>query len=366
MNPPLIGCTKADLDTPALYVDLDAFEFNVRTMSEACRARGVDWRPHSKCHKSSAIARELVEAGAIGVTCAKLGEAEVMAGGGVTDLLIANLIVGPHKVARLVELRKIADPIVCIDHIDQARPISDAMQAAGLRQRVILEVDIGLGRVGVAPGEATLTLAKQVVQLPGLHFAGIMGYEGHLLTLPDANEKRSQIHAALNILRDMKQLLEQNDIACPIVSCGGSGSFYQSLDHDGITELQAGGAMFMDEFYRHQCQLAELRDALFLIVTVVSRPTPERAIIDAGRKTMNMEVAMPKVLGRDDIHIERLSAEHGQLRLEPSAQDLRIGDRLEIVPGYGDLTTVLHDRFYGFRGDRLEKIWPLEARGRLQ
>lgn len=366
MNATILGCSKADLDTPALCIDLDLFESNVRTMAELCRKRGVDWRPHSKCHKSSAIARRLVEAGAIGVTCAKLGEAEVMAAGGITDLLIANLVVGPQKVRRLVELRRIADPIVCIDHIEQAEPISQAMAAAGLKQRVIMEVDIGLGRVGVAAGLPTLELARKLVELPGLQLAGIMGYEGHLLTIGAQDEKRTRIHAALDLLDETRRLLEEHGIPCPLVSCGGSGSIYESVEHPGITELQAGGAMFMDEFYRHQCQLHELRDALYLIVTVVSRPAPERAIIDAGRKTMNMEVAMPKVRGRDDIKVERLSAEHGQLRLEPSAQDLRIGDRLEVIPGYGDLTTVLHDQFFGIRGDRLEVIWPLEARGRLQ
>ena len=366
MNTPKIGCTKDQLDTPTLLLDLDVMERNILAMADTCRRHGIDWRPHSKCHKSPAIARKLVDAGAIGITCAKLGEAEVMARGGVRDLLIANLVVGPQKMERLVELRRIADPIVCIDHIDQAEPPSLAMSAAGLTVRVLIEVNIGLERAGVLPNSPSLELARRLKELPGIELAGIMGYEGHLLQIEDQQEKADQIHDALDRLIQTKALLEQADIACPIISCGGTGSYEHTVSHPGITELQAGGAIFMDAFYRHQCQVRDLDYALTVSTTVVSRPAPDRAIIDAGRKTLNQEIAMPRVAGRDDIEVQVLSAEHGTLRLEPSAQDLRIGDRLELIPGYGDPTTVLHDQFYGFRGDRLEVIWPLEGRGKLQ
>ena len=146
MTLPALGTLKSEIDTPALCVDLDAMERNIAAMSQACREHGIDWRPHSKCHKSPLIAHKVIASGAIGMTCAKLGEAEVMAAGGVQDILIANLIVGPKKVARLVELRRQCDPIVCVDHLDQAKAFSEAMSAAGLSLRVIIEVDIGLGR----------------------------------------------------------------------------------------------------------------------------------------------------------------------------------------------------------------------------
>jgi D-serine deaminase-like pyridoxal phosphate-dependent protein len=363
---PPLGATKDDLDTPALCVDLEAMEANIRLAVQTCRKHGVAWRPHAKCHKSSAVARKLVEAGALGLTCAKLGEAEVFAAAGVRDLLIANLIVGPHKIRRLVDLRRRADPVVCIDHLDQAEPMSRAFAEAGLALRVIIEVDIGLHRVGVAPGEPTLDLARRIAELPGLQLAGIMGYEGHLLTVPDLEEKRQRIRDALGQLVDTAQLLRDRGLPCEIVSCGGTGAFFISVEQPGITEVQAGGLIFADAFYRHACQVPEFQYALTVLTTVVGRPAPERAIIDAGRKSHNQEVHKPLVLGRDDIAIERLSAEHGQLRLAPSAQDLRIGDRLELIPGYGDLTTVLHDRFYAFRRGKLEAIWPLEGRGRLQ
>jgi D-serine deaminase-like pyridoxal phosphate-dependent protein len=363
---PPLGATKDDLDTPALCVDLDAMEANIRLAVQTCRKQGVAWRPHAKCHKSTAVARKLIEAGAIGLTCAKLGEAEVFAAAGVRDLLIANLVVGPHKIRRLVELRRKADPLVCIDHLDQAEPMSRAFAEAGLTLRVIIEVDIGLHRVGVPPGEATLRLARQIAELPGLQLAGIMGYEGHLLTLADQDEKRQRIHEALGLLVETAGLLRDRGLPCEIVSCGGTGAFFISVKQPEITEMQAGGLIFSDAFYRHACRVPEFQYALTVLTTVVGRPAPDRAIIDAGRKSHNQEVHKPLVWGREEITIEHLSAEHGKLRLPPKDQDLRIGDRLELIPGYGDLTTVLHDRFYVFRNGKLEAIWPLEGRGRLQ
>ncbi len=362
---PSLGSRKEDVDTPALCVDLDVMEANITSIVAACRRHGTSWRPHTKCHKSPAIAHKLLDAGAIGVTCAKLGEAEVMAAGGVRDILIANMIVGPHKLPRLVELRRIADPVVCVDHADQAEAFSRAMAAAGLALRVIIEVDIGLERVGVAPGASTVQLARRLHELPGLTLAGIMGYEGHLLRLEDGEEKGRQIAAALKVLTDTADLLRGNDLPCEIVSCGGTGSFKYAVAQAGITEVQAGGGMFMDAFYRYGCHVPQWDYALTVLTTIVSRPTPDRAIIDAGRKTMDANTHEPLVFGRDDVRVEALSAEHGRLKLEPSAQHLKIGDRLEIIPGYSDMTCVLHDHFLGFRQGKLEVIWPLEGRGRL-
>ena len=366
MTLPAIGCQHDEIDTPALCVNLDAMEQNIGAMVTACRERNLDWRPHSKCHKSPAVARKLLDAGAIGVTCAKVGEAEVMAAGGITDLLIANQIVGPLKVRRLVELRRIADPIVCFDHLDQARPIAEAMAAAGLSIRVLPEVDIGMERAGVAPGTATVEFAKQLNGMAGLTFAGVMGYEGHLLRIADLNEKQQRIREDLGQLVNTAEAIRSAGIECPIVSCGGTGSYLFSVQQPGITEIQAGGAIFMDDYYRNQCQVSGLQFALTLVATVVSRPAADRAIIDAGRKSMNPDPEMPRVINREGITVEGLSAEHGKLHLEPQAQDLKIGDRLILMPGYSDFTCVLHDRFVACRKDHVEAIWPLEGRGKLQ
>ena len=363
---PQPGATKDDLDTPALLLDLDVMEANIRAIAGQCKARGVAWRPHAKGHKVPTIAQKQLAAGALGVTCAKLGEAEVMAAAGIRDILIANLIVGPHKLRRLVELRRKADPIVCVDHADQVAPLSRVMSEAGLRLRVLIEVDIGMHRAGIAPGEPTLKLARLVADSPGLELAGIMGYEGHLLTVANPAEKAERIRDSLATLVATAELLRANGLACPIVSCAGTGSYIYAIQQPGITEIQAGGAIFMDAYYRHTCQVPDLGYALTVLTTVVSRPAPDRAIIDAGRKTLNIEQHKPLVAGRNDIRVVSLSAEHGTLELDPSAQDLKIGQRLELIPGYGDLTTMLHDNYCCFRGGRLESVLPIAARGKLQ
>ena len=360
-----LGTSQADLDTPALLIDLDALEANISQAAALCRRHGVAWRPHAKCHKSPDIARRLIEAGAIGLTCAKLGEAEVFAAAGIHDLLVANFLAGRQKLDRLVELCRKADPIVCLDSIDQAEPMSQALAASGQRVRAILEIDIGLARAGVAPGRAAVELAKRVAELPGIELVGVMGYEGHLLTIEDQSEKAARICAALSQLVETAERLRDAGLGCPIVSCGGTGSLPFAVSHPGITEVQAGGVIFMDAFYRRKCQLDGFRYALTIVTTVVSRPTPDRAIIDAGRKAMNIEIDKPLVMGREDISVDWLSAEHGVLKLGPTAQDLKVGDRLELIPGYGDLTTMLHNQFYVMHDGRLVDIWPLTGRGRL-
>ncbi|MBI1902544.1 MAG: DSD1 family PLP-dependent enzyme [Planctomycetia bacterium] len=356
-----------ELDTPALCIDLSAMERNIRRMAELCRRHGVAWRPHSKAHKSPQIARMEIEAGALGVTCAKLGEAEVMAAGGVRDILVANQVVGPQKMRRLVDVCRQADLILAVDHVDQVRAISRATSAEGVSVRLIVEVDIGLQRAGAAPGEPTVELAKFIAAQKGVQLAGIMGYEGHLLTIADAEEKSRRIRDALAILKETRDALSAVGLPCPIVSCGGTGSYDVAMHCPGITELQAGGLIFMDAFYRHKCHVADFEYALFLLVTVVSRPAPDRAIIDAGRKSHHGDHHPSLVLGHEhDIRVTRLSAEHGELALGESARSLKIGDRLLLVPGYSDMTNVLHDQFYGIRNGRLEVVLPLVGRGRLQ
>ncbi len=347
-----------------MCVDLDHWDHNVRQMTSVFRQHGVQWRPHAKCFKSRAIARRLIAAGAIGLTCAKLGEAEVFVDADIDDLLIANIIVGRQKLRRLAELAQRARPIVCFDHLDQVRPISEAAQAVGVHVRILIEIDLGLKRVGVEPGAAVVQLAEQAANLPGVQFAGVMGYEGHLLTIQDPRQKELQILAASPHLQQAKQDLLQVGLPCDIVSCGGTGSYTIAARAPAVTEIQAGGGLFMDAFYAAKCQVAQHRHALTVLATVVSRPAAHRAVIDAGRKTLNSEVEKARVLV-GGCTIDYLSAEHGCLTLsDPS--DLSLGDRIELIPGYADLTTVLHDRIFALRNDVVEEVWPLEARGNNQ
>ena len=356
---PPIGCTVEDISTPYLCLDLDRFDSNVASMVATCREHNVLWRPHSKCHKSPVIAQWLLDAGAGGITCATVREAEVMAGAGISDILIANMIAGNAKVARLVQVAQHAKVIICVDNISQATAISQAMDAANASVRVLIELEIGLDRVGVAVGEAAMRLGDQINELPGLQLAGLMAYEGHLLTIEDLAEKRSAIHSALGKVVELREQFERSGLACPIMSCGGTGSYPITVKQLGITEIQAGGAIFMDAFYRHACQITELQYALSVQTTVVSLPAPERAIVDAGRKTMDMSVHLPVIQGRPDLTVDRLSAEHGSLARSPDGLPLEIGQQLEIIPGYGDMTNIFHPHFHAFRNGRLEQLIPI-------
>jgi D-serine deaminase-like pyridoxal phosphate-dependent protein len=359
MHEPARGLSRDDLPTPALCVDLDAMERNIDRIAAFCREAGVGWRPHAKGHRSAAIARRQLAAGAHGVTCAKLGEAEVMAAGGVTDILVANLVVGPRAIARTVALSGTADLCLAIDHLDQARPLGAALAAAGSRVRVVVEVDLGMRRAGVVPGDAAVALARDVAAIPGLELAGVMGWEGHLVKVVDVEEKERSIREAVGRLVETAWAIEAEGLPCTIVSCGGTGTLAHTVQVPGVTEVQAGGATMMDCFYREACGVDWLEDALTLSTTVVSRPSPDRAIVDAGRKTHNIDFWRPRVSGRDDLRVESLSAEHGTLSVAARAAPLAIGDRLELVPGYADLTVFLHEELYGFRGDELVEVIPV-------
>ena len=362
---------KSELDTPAYCVHRDVLDANIAKMASFLAERGKQWRPHAKCHKSPIVARKQIDAGAIGVTVAKVSEAEVYVDAGISDVLIANLVVGRPKLARLAELCRRADPIVCIDHYAQAEMLSAACTEADVACRVILEIDVGLERVGVRPGKDALLLAQGVAALPGVTLVGIMGYEGHLLTIADPAEKRERIEEAMNVLRINRDMLLENGLPCDVVSAGGTGSYQITADCPGVTELQAGGGVFADPFYLDVCQVTGLEPALRVIATVVSRPHLDRAIIDAGRKTIHWGIHPPVVAGTVDgrplleTTVQSLSAEHGTLQLGPAARELAIGDKIELIPGYSDHTTVLHDRFFVLQEDRVIDQWPIAARGML-
>ena len=356
---PKIGAEKGEIPTPALCLDLDRFDSNVQTMIEMCRAHNVQWRPHAKCHKSPVIGQRLVDAGACGLTCATVREANTMAEAGISDILIANMIAGPVKVAQLVDVAGKADVMICMDHPDQADAISAAMVSAKRSVRVLIEIEIGMNRVGISHDDRAIQLANHVDGLPGLKLAGIMAYEGHLLTIEDPVEKAKAIHAALNGALELRSRFDREGLANSILSCGGTGSFPITVQQEGITEIQAGGAIFMDAFYRNVCGITGLENALTVLATVGSRPTSDRAVIDAGRKSMNIEIHKPQPIGLSGVTVSQLSAEHGLLDLEPGARQLAIGQQIELIPGYADLTNVLHRFFYGFRDSKLAEVIPI-------
>ncbi|MBX3443960.1 MAG: DSD1 family PLP-dependent enzyme [Planctomyces sp.] len=365
----LIGRHKRELDTPALCIDLDRMRSNIDAMASFLKQRGKQWRPHAKCHKTPVIAHRQIQAGAIGVTAAKVSEAEVFIDAGIPDVLVANMVVGEPKLERLAALTRRGDPIVAIDHFVQAEALDDVCRRRGTRCRVLLELNIGLNRVGIRPGVDAWELARGVARLKHITLAGIMGYEGHLLTIPDPEEKRAKIAAAMALLVENRDALEREGIPIGIVSAGGTGSYQDAADCPGITELQAGGGTFADPFYVDRCGVRGLEPALALIATVVSRTKRERAVLDCGRKSLHPDIHPPTIAGcvngrpLPDAAITQFSAEHTTLELGPQSQDLRIGDKVELIPGYSDHTTPLHPVFYGLRNGVVDAVWPIAARG---
>jgi D-serine deaminase-like pyridoxal phosphate-dependent protein len=359
----IVGQEKWQVDTPALWVDLDLMERNIQALAQFFRGAGVAWRPHIKGIKVPAIAHMALDAGAIGVTCAKLSEAEVMAAAGIKDILIANQVVGASKVARLVGLRRHADVLVAVDSLENVQEISQAAAGAGVVVRVLIEVNTGLNRCGLEPGDLVVEFARQVATLPGIELAGLMGWEGHVVALNDPEEKQRRCREAVGLLLRSADLCRAAGFRTPIVSAGGSGTYQITARMPGVTEIQAGGAIFTDVTYRSRG--VDLDCSLFILATVVSRPTPTRAVIDAGRKAMGGETMMPQVKAVAGARLVKMNAEHGILELDSARIPLKVGDKIDLVVGYGDSTVFLHDHLFGIRNGRVETAWAIQGRGKL-
>jgi D-serine deaminase-like pyridoxal phosphate-dependent protein len=360
-----IGLEVSALDTPALLIDLEPLQENIEKMAGHFRARGVAWRPHAKAFKCPAIAHMLRRAGAIGVTVAKVSEAEVMAAGGIDDILIAHLVVGPTKTARLAAIQRHADVKVTVDHPSHVAPLGQAAREAGTTIGVLVDVDVGMKRTGVATVETAVELARLVSSTSGLRFDGLMGYEGSTLMIPDPALKREAVAAAIGKLIQARDLVEADGRKCRIISAGGSGSYQLTADIPGITEIQAGGGIFACQYYTQACHVMGHRPAVSVLATVVSRPYPDRAILDIGQKSVSQHQASPVLRDYPNCRVIGLSAEHATIALEGTT-NLEIGEKVHIIPGYSDFTFVLHDRVLGVRAGRVEAVWDLLGRGRLQ
>lgn len=351
-----------ELDTPALLVDLDALEHNARLMAQRCAEAGIAWRPHVKACKAPAMALRLIDAGAVGVTCAKASEALAMAQGGVDDILIANEVVGEAKVARLVEVANLATLCVAVDDPANIREISAAADSAGVTIDLLVDIDVNLHRCGVNP-EAAPALCALVSDLPGVRLRGLMGYEGHVMGLPD-DEKERETAASAAIIAKAQQLCVDDGHEIGTLSGGGSGNYRYVLAQGVLSELQAGGAALMDLTYE-QMGVAGHRQSLSLVCQVVSANNPDRAAGDAGWKATGRHTGLPAVVNPDGWRCVGLSAEHTHLAGD-SGQPLQIGDRVEMVPHYSDSTVLLHRKLYAHRAGEVEEEWEISGSGALQ
>ena len=362
------GIALDAVDTPALIVELDAFERNLARLMASIDGRSVRLRAHAKTHKCAEIARRQVAAGAIGVCCQKVSEAEAMVAGGIDDVLVSNEVVGERKLARLAALARRARLGVCVDDAGNVGALSAAARRAEAEIDVYVEVDVGARRCGVAPGAPAVALARAVAQAPGLRFAGLQAYQGAAQHLRESTARREAIARAAEAVRATRGALEAAGIACPTVTGAGSGSYLYEIETGAWDEIQCGSYIFMDADYgRNEWAppLPRFEHALFVLSSVMSRPAPERAVLDAGLKASSVDSGLPLVWGHEGLRYARASDEHGVLEIAPGARAPALGEKLLLVPGHCDPTVNLHDWYVCVRNGVVEALWPISARGAL-
>lgn len=353
-----------ELDTPSLVVDLDVFEDNVRSCMT--RLAGIHVRPHMKTAKSPQVGRLLLDAGAAGVCVAKLGEAEVMLDGAIDDVLITTELVGPVKLARLatlLERHPNARVRVVVDSSEGASALSAALPRA---VETLIDINVGQDRCGIAPRD-TVALAQRLAGLERLHLVGVQGYEGNLQHIRDPGERRRACEESMERLAGAVRELRGAGHGIDVVSTGGTGTAEFCAAHELVTEVQPGSFAFMDADYLDTGGVP-YRAALAAVATVISRPDAGRAVIDAGLKTLSDDSGPARLLDAPGWSYHHAGDEHGVLTPtgEPNARELRIGDRVKLIPSHIDTTINLHDELHAHRGGRIETVWPVAARGKVR
>ena len=356
-----IGRAIEELDTPTLLLDRAASDRNLARMAGFFCDRPAKLRPHFKNHKCVTLAQRQMLAGAVGMTCAKLGEAEVLVDNGFCDVLIANQVVGAAKVERLVELARRARISVAVDHIDQVEAISRAAAAAQAVVRLLIEVDIGMGRCGLPSSEAVLELARRLQGMPGVEFGGLQAYEGHLVNVVDREQRRIQSRAAMGLALETRRLLERSGIPVACVSGCSSATYDSTGILDGVDEIQAGTYATMDRQYFRLAP--EFEVALSILVRVISRPCPGKAVLDVGVKGAGAEFGVPGIRDYPDVVIPFfLAEEHVVVNQTP---DWSIGQPLHLIPSHACTTCNLYREIVAHEDGVVVDVWPIEASGRL-
>ena len=366
--PAVVGMPEGEIETPALIIDLDAFERNVAHMREVIERMDVRLRVHGKMHKSADIARYQIEhGGACGVCCQKVSEAEAFVRAGITDVLITNQVRAPSKIDRLAQLANQARIIVCVDDLANVSELSEAAQRHGSTIEVLVEIDNGAGRCGVAPGQAAVGIAKAVQAADGLQFSGIQAYDGGAQHVRDYEARKARIKHAIAQAGDTVDALTQAGLSCRIVGGAGTGTYQFEAASGVYNELQCGSYAFMDADYGRILgedgqPVRTFDNALFILTSVMSHVKPDVAICDAGLKAQSVDSGLPVVFGRDDVSYTKCSDEHGVIS-DPGGK-LKVNDRLRLVPGHCDPTCNVHDWYVGVRAGVVECLWPVTARGK--
>ncbi|MBS4202134.1 alanine racemase [Bacillus sp. FJAT-49732] len=365
---------KSDLDTPYVLIDVDKVEKNIFSMQDRAKKSGIKLRPHAKTHKLPILAKKQIEAGAIGITVAKLGEAEVMVAEGISNILIAYPIVGTQKIERLFKLAKQADITVAVDRYETAKMISNRFnEDPALSVGIIVEIDSGFKRVGILPGEPTLDLALKISKLPGLEFRGLMTFAGQSYNAADIEGiKQVAMHEG-SIAVETGKMLQKHGLNTEIISVGSTPTSRFVSSVTGVTDVRPGTYIFGD-LTQVSIGVHHLNDcALTVKVTIVSRPSPDRAVIDAGTKVFTMDgsespigTGRGYVIGHPNIQVSWFTEEHGMLQLTSEDQYLTVGDTLEIVPVHCCAVINMFDEVAAVRDNEVEAIWPVLGRGKVR
>lgn len=369
--PALPGMDEADIQTPALVLDLDALERNIKKMGDYAAAHGMRHRVHGKMHKSVDVAK-LQErlGGAVGVCCQKVSEAEVFVRGGIKDVLVSNQVRDPMKIDRLAQLPTLGSRIiVCVDDLANVAELSAAAQKHGTQLEVFVEIDCGAGRCGVTTTEAVVEIAQAVDAAEGLKFTGIQAYQGAMQHMDSYEDRKAKLDVAIAQVQDAVEGLKTAGIDCELVSGGGTGSYYFESNSGVYNELQCGSYAFMDADYGRildkdgkRIDQGEWENAFFILTQVMSHAKADKAIVDAGLKAQSVDSGLPVIFGRDDVEYVKCSDEHGVVA-DPDGK-LAVGEKLRLVPGHCDPTANVHDWYVGVRNGKVETLWPVSARGK--
>ncbi len=358
------GMRLDEVDTPALVIDLPAFEANLDRMAAALEGTGVRLRAHAKTHKSPVIAHLQMARGAVGQCVQKVGEAEVLAWGGVPDIIVTNQVVGAAKLARLAALARITRIAVCTDDAQQVDALAQAAEAAGIRLAVLVEIDVGAGRCGIEAGPEAVALAQRIAASPHLEFRGLQAYQGSAQHMRSPGEREAAVGEAAARARRTVEQLQQQGLPCPVVGGAGTGTFALEAASGVFTEIQCGSYCFMDADYARNTDAPGFAQALFVLATVMSTAQAGVAVVDAGHKAVTVDSGLPLVWQRPGLQYVGASDEHGKLLCEPGVAPA-LGEKIMLVPGHCDPTVDRYDWYVGIRHGRVEAVWPVAARGAM-
>jgi 3-hydroxy-D-aspartate aldolase len=362
-----VNATK--YDTPALMLDMDALERNIGRMADYFRGKKAKLRPHVKGHKSPFIAQMQIIAGAAGVTCATMKEAEVMVQSGINDVFIANEILDEEKIQMLAKLARYSSIKVAVDSERNAKQISNAASRRMSKIGILIDVNLGgqtgfegiLDRCGLPPGPSVATLANEVSRMKNLEFKGLMGYEGGLRKFPEYERRKAACERALTLLIETRDLVSDSGLSVDTVSCGGTRSYNIAGEFPGVTEVQAGSYVFMDETYRRFGLGFEI--ASTVSASVISNPKAHKVITDAGLKAISMDQGLPLVKDKPEWEVTDLNAEHGHIIVKRVDEVIDVGQTVELVPTHIDTTVCLHDSYLLVRDGKFEMRLGVAARG---